>query len=81
MGNFSKILWGIVLIGLGIVIGLNALNITYINIFFRGWWTLIIIIPCLIGLFDDKNEGKTGNLIRNNNRTIIITCIKQYYKF
>lgn len=61
MRNFSRILWGIVLIGIGLVIGLNALEITNINIFFDGWWTLFIIIPCFIGLFDD--EDKTGNLI------------------
>ena len=63
MNNLSKILWGIVFIVIGIIIGLNALNITDIDIFFRGWWTLLIIIPCLIGLFDNSSDGKTGNLI------------------
>ncbi len=43
------------------VFGLNALGITDINIFFDGWWTLFIIVPCFIGLF--KDEDKTGNLI------------------
>ena len=37
------------------------LGITNINIFFDGWWTLIIIIPCFIGLF--KENEKTGNAI------------------
>ena len=63
MSNLSKILWGIVFIVIGIIIGLNALGVTNINIFFDGWWTLFIIIPCLIGLFDNDSEGKTGNLI------------------
>ena len=63
MNNFSKVLWGIVFIAIGIVIGLNALDITSINIFFKGWWTLLIIIPSLIGLFENKGEPKTGNLI------------------
>lgn len=63
MKNFSKVLWGIVFIAIGIVIALNALDITSIDIFFDGWWTLFIIIPCLIGLFDEESEGKTGNLI------------------
>lgn len=57
----SKKLWGFVFVGLGIVLGLNALGITNINIFFDGWWTLFIIVPCFIGLF--KDEDKTGNLI------------------
>lgn len=63
MKNFNKILWGIVLIIIGVMIGLNILGWTDINFFFRGWWTLIIIIPCLIGLFSDEQEGKIANLI------------------
>ena len=59
--KIGNILWGIVLIGLGIILGINALEIAYIDIFFDGWWTLFIIIPCFIGLFNDKD--KTGSLI------------------
>ncbi len=62
MRSLSKILWGFVLIGIGIIIGLNSLEITNINLFFNGWWTLFIIVPCLIGLFDNENS-KTGNVI------------------
>ena len=58
----SKKLWGFVFVGLGIVLGLNALGITNINIFFDGWWTLFIIVPSIIGLFDEK-ESRTSNLI------------------
>lgn len=60
--NFSNVLWGIVLVVVGIILALNALNITNISIFFNGWWTLFIIVPCFIGLFDNS-EGKTGNII------------------
>lgn len=74
MNNFSKILWGIVLILLGIAIGLNSLNIVSINFFFKGWWTLIIIIPCLIDLFNSDGESKTGDLIRNSYWYCTITC-------
>lgn len=62
MKKISKVLWGIVLIVLGIIIGCNALGYTHINIFFDGWWTLFIIIPCFIDLFNG-NESKVGNLI------------------
>lgn len=61
MNKISNWLWGIVLIVVGVVLGLNALNITKIDIFFDGWWTLFIIVPCFIGLFKEKE--KTGNLI------------------
>ena len=53
MKKVGNILWGIVLIIIGLIIGGNALGIVNINIFFDGWWTLFIIIPCFIGLFKD----------------------------
>lgn len=61
MIKISNILWGLVFIAVGVIFGLNALNITDINIFFDGWWTLFIIVPCFIGLF--KDEDKSSNLI------------------
>ena len=61
MKSFGNVLWGIVLIVVGLIIGGNALGITNINIFFDGWWTLFIIVPCFIGLF--KEREKTGNII------------------
>ncbi len=61
MKTMKNILWGIALIAIGVIVGLNALDIVKINVFFDGWWTLFIIIPSLIGLFSDKQ--KTGPLI------------------
>ena len=40
---------------------LKSLGITDIDLFFDGWWTLFIIIPSFIGLFEKGN--KTGNII------------------
>ncbi len=61
MKKVESILWGIVFIVLGLIIAGNVLGITNIKIFFNGWWTLFIIIPCFIGLF--KNNRRTGNII------------------
>ncbi len=61
MNNIKNILWGIVLVIIGVIIGLNTMGITDIDIFFDGWWTLFIIVPCFIGLF--TNKDKTGNII------------------
>ena len=69
MNKIGNLLWGLVFIVVGVIFGLNALDITNINIFFDGWWTLFIIVPCFIGLFKDKD--KTGNLIG----LIIGTCL------
>lgn len=61
MEKIKKFLWGMFFILIGTIIGLNSLGLTDINIFFNGWWTLFIIIPCFIGLFD--NDNKTINII------------------
>lgn len=61
MKKFGDVLWGLVFIFIGLVIGCNAIGITNINVFFDGWWTLFIIVPCFIGLF--KDNEKTGNFV------------------
>ena len=60
MKKFKSIIWGIVLVAVGVIVALNALEITDIDIFFEGWWTLFIIIPCFIGIFTSRE--KFGNL-------------------
>ena len=59
--KISNMLWGVVFIVFGLILGLNALEITSINIFFDGWWTLFIIIPSFIDLF--KDDDVTGSII------------------
>ena len=61
MKKYRNILWGIVFIVAGIIWGLDSTGIINVNLFFDGWWTLFIIIPCTIGLFNEKE--KMGNLI------------------
>lgn len=57
MKKASGWLWGLVLVALGVILGINALGIAHINIFFSGWWTLFIIVPSLIGLITEKRKG------------------------
>lgn len=54
MKKISNVIWGVVLIAVGVLFALNALSITHIDMFFDGWWTLFIIVPCTVGLFKDK---------------------------
>lgn len=61
MKNLKNILWGLVLIVLGLLIGLDTFEVVDINFFFDGWWTLFIIVPCTIDLF--KGRDKTFDLI------------------
>ena len=61
MKRINSIVWGIVLLAVSAVLILNAFEITSIEIFFDGWWTLFIIVPSLIGLFNGND--KTANII------------------
>lgn len=61
MKRISDIMWGLILIIIGVILGGNALDIFNINLFFDGWWTLFIIVPTFIGLVTEKD--KTGNII------------------
>ena len=62
MKNLSRILWGIVLIFIGVIWGLNRTGVADINIFFDGWWTLFIIVPSIISLFE-SGSNKTSSII------------------
>ena len=62
MKNLSRVLWGIVLIFIGVIWGLNRTGVAEINIFFDGWWTLFIIVPSAISFFE-KGNNKVSSLI------------------
>ena len=61
MKNLNRILWGLVFIAAGVIIALNAFEITNIDVFFDGWWTLFIIIPCTVGMITERD--KFGNFM------------------
>ncbi|MDO5555666.1 MAG: LiaF-related protein [Clostridia bacterium] len=79
MKKFGNILWGLIFIIVGLIFGLNALGITNINIFFDGWWTLFIIVPCFIGMF--KDNEKTGNLIGLLVGIVLLLCAQDILAF
>ena len=60
MKKTGNILWGVVIVALGVLFALNAFGLEF-DVFFDGWWTLFIIVPCAIGLFTERE--KLGNLI------------------
>lgn len=53
---------GLLFIIVGLLYACTALDIFDFSIFFPGWWTLFIIVPCLYAL-TRKNEDKTGPII------------------
>ena len=79
MKKISTVLWGIALIAIGTLFTLNALNITNINIFFDGWWTLFIILPSVIGLFTEHD--KMGSLIGIAIGVFLLLCCQKILSF
>ena len=57
----KNIIWGVLFISLGVIVALNSLGVTDIDLFFEGWWTLFIILPSIAGLISDSD--KTGAII------------------
>lgn len=79
MKKAGNLIWGILLIAAGVIFALNAMHVTDINIFFDGWWTLFIIIPCGVGLFTERE--KTGNLIGVTIGVFLLLCCQDILSF
>ena len=79
MKKSVSILWGMSFIIVGLIIGLNALGITNINIFFDGWWTLFIIVPCFIDLFD--GDDMIGSIIGILIGILLLLCCQDIITF
>ncbi|ABX40809.1 LiaF transmembrane domain-containing protein [Lachnoclostridium phytofermentans] len=60
--NHSSYIWGGLLVLFGVLLAARAVDIFTFDIFFDGWWTLFLIIPCFISLFNHGGD-KTANLI------------------
>lgn len=59
--KIGNILWGIAFILAGVGVAGNIFELWDFNLFFNGWWTLFIIIPCFISII--QNGFNTGNSI------------------
>lgn len=61
MKNKQSIFWGLILIIVGVLFLGNNFNWWSVDLFFKGWWTLFIIVPSLLGLL--KKESMSGSAI------------------
>ena len=59
--KLGNVLWGLAFIVAGVGVAGNVAGLWNFNLFFNGWWTLFIIIPCLISMV--QNGVNTGNII------------------
>lgn len=48
--DYSALIFGILIIAIGIILSGNIFNIWHIDIFFDGWWTLFLIVPGIISI-------------------------------
>ncbi len=79
MKNIERTVWGIALIAVGAVWALNILGVVDIDLFFSGWWTLFIIVPCFAGLFGKRS--KLGNLIGLTVGVCLLLCCQNVLSF
>ena len=79
MKKATRVIWGVVLAAAGILFALNTLEITKIDIFFDGWWTLFILIPCVVGLFTEQE--KTGSIIGILIGLFLLLCSRDVLDF
>ncbi len=56
MNRTKKIIWGAVLIAVGVLLALRGLNIINFSLFFDGWWAALIIIVFGIGLITERDK-------------------------
>lgn len=79
--KLSSVLWGIFLIIIGLGIGGNVLGIWNFELFFKGWWTLFILVPCVISILQDgPSIGNgiglfIGILLLLNQRGVVISAM------
>lgn len=52
----TNIIVGLIFLSLGIILFGNNLKLWNIDLFFKGWWTLFIIVPSVISLFRGSNK-------------------------
>ena len=62
MKKANGALIGLIFLVVGFLYACSALDIIQFTVFFPGFWTLFLIVPCFYGLFR-KGEDKTGYII------------------
>ncbi len=79
MKTTNRLLWGIALIAAGVIVTLNVIGVADIDLFFDGWWTLFIIVPCAVGLFTERD--KMGNLAGLALGVLLLLCCQDILSF
>lgn len=57
--NRKNMFWGLLLIVIGVLFLGRNMDWWDFSIFFRGWWTLFLIVPSFISLIKQENIGSS----------------------
>lgn len=63
MKKVSSYVWGLFIVVFGFLILFRALNIIDFNIFFKGWWTLFIIVPSIVDIIVNDHKITSFNFL------------------
>lgn len=75
--KIANVVWGLVFVILGVGIAGDVMELWNFRVFFPGWWTLFIIIPCLISIIRSGiSVGATTGLIIG-----VMLLAAQYVRF
>ena len=79
MKKSTKIIGGVALIAVAILFAIKALDIFDFDVFFKGWWTLFIIVPSIVGIVNDSD--KTGGCIGLAVGVILLLAARDIIKY
>ena len=77
--NSSAILVGALLILVGLCIVGRSFGLFHFS--FDGWWTVFIIVPCLMGLINGDGGSRTGSLIGLCLGVLLLCCARGWVKW
>lgn len=60
--QLAKQFWGFSIAAIGVLWILNVAGVIGFDIFFHGWWTLLIILPCTAHLIANPNWGSFSGI-------------------
>ena len=74
--RISSVLWGLILIAVGIgIVGAMA-GVWEFHILFAGWWTVFLIIPALLGMIE--HGIRIGNSIGLTLGVALLACCQEW---
>lgn len=73
----GNLLWGILLVAVGLGFAGNAFGLWNFELFFAGWWTLFIIIPCAISMV--QNGIQLWNAIGLGIGILLLVAAQGYF--